>query len=383
MELMPGLLAFAVAVAFWPGIAGAATTPRWAMVGAAAFLLRDRTATIADLWFGLFIAWSALTLLWAGVAQWDGIGALLVLILLFSGFWLGNQLADLRAVYIGAAIGLSVSSLIAVAQAIGWQAVPTITPISGLFVNGNFLAEAAALILVAVVVEKLWWIVPGLLPALALPLARGAILAAAVALMVHYGAKWRIALPIAAVCIAIFGVALIHKSDASLIERIAIWRSALNGLTFFGHGIGSVWSQFPAYDLRPLPHLDSPENLHNEFLNVAFETGVVGLILFCSLCLILAGPLDTARLVLIALFVESCFAFPLHMPATGFFGMVVAGHAMRGRYLLRDLVVRRRLFGDTRLAREIDVRNSVGRATVSVQSPLPGISGPALAKAQQ
>lgn len=379
---MPGLLAFAIAVAFWPGIAGAATTPRWAMVGCAAFLLRDRTATTADHWFGLLLAWSALTLLWAGAAQWDGIGALLMLILLFSGFWLGNQVTTLRPVYIGAGLGLTVSSLIAIAQAFGWQSVPHVTPIAGLFVNGNFMAEAAALILVAVVAERIWWLIPGMLPAFLLPMSRGAIIAAAAALMVHYRARWRVLLPVALIAGAAIGFAMLHKTDASLVERLTIWQSAINGLTFFGHGIGSVWSKFPAYDLRPFPHMNSPENLHNEFLNVAFETGAIGLVLFCGLCLTLAGPLDTARLVLIALLMESCFEFPLHMPVTGFLGMVVAGHAVRSRYVLLDFALRRRLSRGQWLAYQILTASRDRDETVSLRSPIPRVSPAAVAKAQ-
>ena len=380
---MPGLLAFAVAVAFWPGIAGAATTPRWAIIGAAAFLLRDRSATIADLWFGLFVGWSALTLLWTGVALWDGIGALLILALLFSGFWLGNQLTTLRPVYIGAGLGLTVSSLIATAQAFGWQSVPHITPISGLFVNGNFMAEAAALILVAAVAERIWWLVPCLLPAVTLPMSRGAILSAAAALMVHYRARWRVLVPIVMVAAAAAMFAMLHKTnaEASLIDRLGIWQSAANGLTFFGHGVGSVWSQFPAYDMRPLPHVETPENLHNEFLNVAFEVGAIGLVLFCGLCLTLAGPLDAARLVLIALLVESCFEFPLHMPATGFLGMVAAGHAVRSRYLLRDIALRSGLVRGAWLAWQINAGSRARTAAIPLCAPLPRISAAPTAKA--
>lgn len=357
-------LAFLTSVLYWPGVAGAAEVPRWAFLAfTVPWLLREQRLTAAHVAGGLFLAWAVITMAWNAAPQ-DGVGALLTLFVLMVCFCLGSQLSGLRQVIIGAGLGVTVSSALAIAQysgyattQTGWHSIFTMVhgwgPAYGLFVNGNYMAEAAALVLVAAVSERIWWLIPGLLPALVLPDARGAMLAAAVALVVSvWRSRWIWSI------IAIAGVAvtfyIAHKGLGSMTERLYFWHSTWNGITLFGHGIGSFWAVYPLFDLRPAMPIELfnlPENAHNEFLTVAFETGIVGLVLFCAFCLTLAGPLGTARLVLIALFVESCFAFPIHLPVTGFLGMVAAGHAVRNRYLLRDCVSRVRNLGAQGLAR--------------------------------
>ena len=344
------VLSFLATALYWPHVEGAVTTPRWALLAIVVpWFLHEQRLTAVHIAGGAFLAWAALTMLW-NPAPLDGMGALLTLFVLAVCFCLGSQLSNLQPLYIGAALGITVSSIIAVVQFAGFHPLLTITPVSGLFANGDFMAEAAALVLVAVVSERIWWAVPGLLPALVLPFARGAALACAVALLVHFRGRKGFWFLLCAVPVAVALYALVKGDDGAIADRLFIWRSAFDGITLFGHGVGSFWSTFPLYDLRFVP-LRTPEFAHNEFLNVAFELGIVGLVLFAVFCLMLIGPLDTPRLVLIALLVESCFAFPLHEPTTAFLGMVVAGYAVWNRYLLRDLVAGCRRTGATRLAR--------------------------------
>ena len=343
--------AFLVSTLYWPGVAGAATTPRWALMALVVpWLLREQPLRASHVAAAVFAIWAAFTLIWTP-NRFDGIGSLLVLFVLACLFCLGSQTRDLRRVYIGFALGVTVSSGFAVAQYLGYAPFGTLTPVAGLYINRNFMAEAAALVAIALVCERLWWFIPGLLPAIILPEARGALLGLAVALAVQYRAHWRILLPVAAV--AVLGVAYwtIIKLGGSDAERSLIWRSAAHGITLFGHGVGSFWSTYPSFDLRINP-ASSPEHAHNEFIDIAFELGLVGLVLFCIVCLTLVGPLDTVRLVLIGLLVESCFEFPIHMPSTAFLGMVVAGHAVRDRYVLRDLVNHWRGIGPARMENE-------------------------------
>lgn len=345
-----GAVAFLATALYWPGVIAPVTTPRWALIALVVpWLLRECRLTAGHVAGIALFAWAAATILW-DAAPLDGAGALLIALMLGCCFWLGSQIADLRPLYIGAACGLALSSVVAIIQYFGYAPFPVMTVISGLFVNGNLMAEAAALIAVAVVAERMWGLLPLVLPALVLPHARGALLACAVALAVHYRAELRRYWPtVAAVAVSI-GALLFMNGGPSGDERLLIWRSAASGVTIFGHGLGSFWIVFPAYDIRPVV-TGLPEYAHNEWLNVAFELGVVGLLLFCVFCASLAGPLDTARLVLIALAVEAFFAFPLHEPTTGFLGMVVAGHAVRNRYLLRDIAGRGRGVGRAWLAR--------------------------------
>lgn len=359
-----GLVASA---AYWPGVVNAAMAPRWALL---AVLLP---------WL-----WASLSVLGqpspsGGRRQhWTGLGS-------FSSwaFWqwlLRTALQpSLRNLWIGAAAGLTVSSGIAIAEFLHYPPLREVYPWpAGLFVNGNYMAEAAALVVVALVVERLWWLIPSVLPALVLPQARGAILALAVALMLHFRVYWRVMAPIAA--LAFIGICAFSflKGDASSVERWALWRSAAHGLTFWGHGTGSFWTAFHLYDVRINP-ATMPEAAHNEFLTIAFELGVVGVALMAGFFLSLTGPLDAPRLVVIALLVEASFAFPLHLPATAVLGMVAAGFSVRSRYVLRDYYSWRRGtdapgLGDRGLS-AIHATPAVGAATVSVRPPLSRLPG--------
>lgn len=336
------VLALLVSVAYWPGIAGAATTPRWALLALILpWVLRRQPINAVHIAGAVFVCWAVLTMAW-NPAPLDGIGALFILGLLAMCFWLGGQIVDMRCIYVWAGVGLWVSSAVAMAQWLGYEPIRTVPGLlpSGLFVNGNFMAEAAALIVVAAVAERIWWLLPGLMPALLLPQARGAMLACAIGLAVHYRRHWWAIMTIGCIAIAAI-VAYSAVKVGATDDRLAIWQATVNGITVFGHGVGSFWTASPAFELRTGLH-PWPEYAHNEFLHIAFELGIVGLALVCVFGLTLAGPLDTSRLVLATLAVEMCFGFPLHVPVTAFIAMVVAGHAGGNRYVLRDLVVRRR-----------------------------------------
>ena len=357
--MLYGALAFAITVAFIPGIEGGATTPRWALIAfVVPWLLRDRHRfSVADLAAGLFLVWSSLTLWWSP-AVLDGIGELLILVLLFSCFWLGHQITDMRPVWIGAGLGIAVSSAIALAQSLG---LPLIvgerTTTAALFANGNFMAEAAALVLVAALVERIWWLVPLLLPAFLLPLQRGSLLAAALALGVYVFGRPRAIVVAAFMGIVLLLVAVAGKNPASIDMRLDAWRAALSHLSFFGHGLGVGALVVPPY-------------LHNEFLNVAFETGLPGVLLLALLCLPLFGPLNAARCVLVAFAVEACFAYPLHLPVTGFLASIAAGFALRDWLVLWSFHPLRRVPSEDRMAVAVGDYPYLGRASVPVRSSL-------------
>lgn len=325
-----------------PGWSNPSSAPKWFVLAFAPLFLRGQSSTWAH-WLGVaFIAWCAFTIAW-DPAPFDGIGAFFVLCFWAALFLLGNEMPDLRPIFIGGSIGLGVSSIFAVLQFFHVYLFRTNSPIAGLYVNGNYMAEAAALVLIGLVAEKLWWFIPPILPALILPQGRTAWLAAGVGLSVHYRRYWKITAPIAVLALGGLIWLSIPKGDGgnvSTIERIAIWRSAASGVTFAGHGVGSFWTQFPIFDQRIDKHGTTPEQAHNEFLTIAFETGIPGLALAIAFCLMLIGPLNTTRVILIGLLVEMCFAFPLRLPATAFLGLVAAGHAVRDAHLLRRHALR-------------------------------------------
>jgi hypothetical protein len=296
-----------------------------------------------------FLAWAILSLAWSP-AMLDGIDAVFMLALLAACFCLGNQIESLRPIIIGAALGLTLSSAFALVQWLTPHApgVGFDSP-SGLFVNGNYMAEAAALLVVGAAAERLWWLLPGLMPALLLSHARGAMLATVLAAIVLFRSKTDVVVALSG-AVVLAGVWAAFHIDATMADRLDLWSTTARGVTFFGHGIGSFWQVYADMDTRAVV-TESPTFAHNEFLHIAFELGIVGLALALAFCALLAGPLDTPRLILIALAVEACFAFPTHLPTTAFLGAVAAGHAVRNRYLLRAGLMRGRRTVAPRVAR--------------------------------
>lgn len=180
--MIEGIVAYLIAVTFWPGLDGAALTPRWAALAVAppGLLLATKPGrvTAAHLVGMLFLAWAAFSLFWAP-SPYDGLGALFKLVILAESFVVGARLPSLRPVWVGLAAGLTVNGAVLFAQAaLGpfWSN-PDSNGMSGLFYNPNSLGEIAALVLVALCVERMWWWIPGILPAVWLPHSRAAWLA--------------------------------------------------------------------------------------------------------------------------------------------------------------------------------------------------------------
>lgn len=326
-------LGLLVSVAYWPGWISPALSPRFAVLSIIATgLLLWRPDPIpftrAHLAGLAFVILAALSVLWSAVPP-DSIDALWQVVTLPAiCFCLGSQrLTSLRPLVSGAAIGLGVSSAFAVAQWLGWAGLPEISSPSGLFLNGNYMAEGAALVLVAAVAERLWWAVPVVLPALTLPGARGAILGVAAGLGAYL---WR-RFPASAIMVGLGGaLAVIVLAKPGMAERLDIWAVAVANLDWLGHGIGSFWAT-PVH-----AYADGvPTHAHNEFIELASDLGPLGVALFAGFAWELRGAIDTARIVLIALAVEAVFAFPTHMPLTLALGAVCAGFAVRDRPVLR------------------------------------------------
>jgi hypothetical protein len=91
--------------------------------------------------------------------------------------------------------------------------------------------------------------------------------------------------------------------------------------SFFGQGLGSFYHLYSWF-----------EHAHNDLLQVTYETGFLGILLFLGFmayCL-WSGPLPE-RLVLLAFLVEGLFDFPLYMPSTSFLAALAAGSILRSR----------------------------------------------------
>src|SRR5579883_3304951 len=143
------LFGAALAAVYWPGISGAATSPRWAVsivvIAPVLFMTRRIQITSGHLVGIVFVLWCALSYLWTA-KSFDAIGALWKLTILSCAYCLGSMLPSTVWLYRGAALGLGVSSIIAIMQWCGYSIIPDVTSVTGLFVNPIILGEAAALV---------------------------------------------------------------------------------------------------------------------------------------------------------------------------------------------------------------------------------------------
>ena len=337
--------------AYWPWIWSPAMSPKFAALSCLApGLLLWRAApfsfTKAHLFGCGLILWAAATVLWSASPLYSLNALWLTTILPAICFCLGSQTPQLRPLFLGAGVGLALSSAVSIGQLAGWIDWPTINIPSGLFLNKNYMAEAAAMVLIWLVAERVWWLVPLIIPAIALTDARGALLALGVGLLLSFWQRPSLLTGgLLAGTVGLFVHAMLTHGAATMVERADIWTDATGGFGIFGNGIGSF-----GFDPHKWQPDGLPQHAHNDALELVWDLGLVGLGLVVLFVRELFGPLNPARLVLIVFAVEACFAFPSHLPATMALAALAAGHAVRGRIMVRRVVTHRRNFGNPGVA---------------------------------
>jgi hypothetical protein len=364
-------LAFAVSVAFWPGLGGLATAPRWCLLAAGLPLvswLDPRHLPPPLIWLlAIGISYACLSLLWAP-ATMTGINDLMMLVICVAALIAASALDDISPVLIALCVGVGISGLLAVIQVFGYSPIAqaigsgwtTLRP-AGLFYNRGVLAETAAPLLVwAACSRRVVLVLPLAIPLL-LCQSREAILAAGVgacvaavptrglrltpslgttrsaggrtpcqsggnslaasALIVMIAGGFTLA-TVAAV--TLFGIG----KFVSLGERLLIWQTTISDLTPFGHGIGSFFATYPHW-----------ETAHNDALQLVSELGIgaIPFLAIFAIGLYRGWPQTAERAALVALMVEGVVSFPLHMPTTAFLGMALVGSVACRGYDLRDL----------------------------------------------
>lgn len=347
-------LAFAVVAAYWPGIPGSALSPRWALLSIIVpltLLLVRRGASLnaPAAWVGTsLLAYAALSLFWTTSLP-DGLNAFWHLSLLAGLGVIGARLASLDRIFLGAALGMGVTSGIIVLEVFGIDLVRQLTQVRpGLFFNPNIVTESATLVFIACFASRQYWASLLPLPALLLTHSRGGVLALVVAMMVWL---WRRS-PMWTAFVAgviFFGVLAVSLRDnvvpdgeqfragiafnsQSARDRINIWRDTIWGLTWRGTGIGSFRVEFPRAPYKADVAIKGrTDHAHNDFLEVAYELGVVGIVCFILLLgSVLRGTDEPSRLVLVAFIAEATVQFPLYMPVTGALAALCVGHLASG-----------------------------------------------------
>jgi hypothetical protein len=329
------LLGFGLAVAFVPQAYADVNVGRWAVAWLCVALLIWIIPSVRwSLAGSVLLVLALVSFAWAPEPL-NAINGFLQIVLLAAAFVVGRAIGG-RDVFEGAAWGMIVNSGLAVCQFLGWHPVMEVSTASpaGLFGNRDFMAEAALLVITPMVWQRRWAMGVALLPALLLPMDRSVVVAGGAVVAV---VTWRVSrmvtvTALSAVFVLVTAATLSVEKSRSAMDRYFLWTDTIQGLTVMGRGIGQFYNTFPeAATHQPLERIRS-DHAHNDWLELTYELGIVGIVLAGVLSFgVLSGPTGWEKSVFLALCVMSCFAFPLHNPATAVLGLVAAGGVYRRR----------------------------------------------------
>jgi hypothetical protein len=120
-------------------------------------------------------------------------------------------------------------------------------------------------------------------------------------------------------------VAVVLAPGQSDLMRVHFWSVALHGLTWLGNGVGS----FNVVHVLYRGSVVRAGNVHNDFIQLIFEFGLVGLVPIGILVAGLRRVNATDWAVLVAFAVLGLVYFPLWSAVPAFIGCAVAGHLLR------------------------------------------------------
>lgn len=327
-------LGLLIPVAYIPNFTGRDILTGWIVLSLALpFFFLQRIKLGIGHYLGLaFLAYATLSLSWTEIKP-QGIWDLWLYLCLAGCFCLGAS-RDPRSLYLGCAIGVGVSTLLAIPQAFGWQGIFQLSQglPAGLFVNRDMFGETAALVSIALICTRQYWPLVLTLPPILFTGCRSAQLAFFVVAIVWLWQRYRqLSIPVIAISI-VGAVAWHHGWDGSEDLRLAMWRSTISGLTWFGRGPGSFFSLYPKFAVYTDTMFTRPESAHNDFLELVFEFGLGAIPLFA---LLIWGAIGNRleRYILLAFCIIAFFSFPIRIPAEGLVGMVALGSLCRDRPL--------------------------------------------------
>ncbi len=316
-SVLLGLYGFALAVAYLPATVGGALAPRWILAAIVPWLLLLPASQAPSpswrVWpLAAFVFWLCLSSYWSP-SPWDAGNGLLELGVASGSFLLGLALENEKPLYIGLGLG------VVPAWFFGW-----FDP------NFDLVGEAAATAAVGLGAFASPLAVIPLLVVL-LGHSKGAVLgvlASAIVGLRSWPSRWvPIGLGVGALCFKLW-----IQGSASIAERWDIWRDTWAGVTWFGHGLGSLWTVFPFYAVRQdVVARAAPQQAHNDLLQIGFEQGIFGVILasVAFACLLWGRWHTRPGIVLIALCAMAMVGFPFHMPVTLVVGALALGGLSR------------------------------------------------------
>jgi hypothetical protein len=241
------------------------------------------------------------------------------ILLLAVAFALGAA-TSIRPLFRGLAVGLSLSSLVAVGQWFGWGPLVYNLP-AGLLYNSAIQAVAIALVIVSLDRAD-WRYIPAMIPGLLLAQSRGGYLVLAVGLAGQLG--W-LAAVLVLLAAAAASVTVMGSSD---LDRIMIWSVAWHDLQWSGHGPGSFANVlFQASD-----GLHYPGHVHNDYLQLVYELGIWAAPAYLIYAAVLVRTESPYWPAFAGFAAAGVFFFPLYTPVTAIMGVVLAGHILCGHY---------------------------------------------------
>ncbi len=323
------LMALGLMVVFVPNLTGAAIPSGWLfLLAVLPWFIWRRVEMGVPHWAGLlFLAYAVASLFWSSSA-FNGVFTIATFLVIGMAFLLGER-ADLRSVTIGLGLGFIPSLIVGFLQ---WSKHDIGSdPIIGLFISQSLFGDIAALILIMAVTQRLWWIVPIMLPAIVMAGTKSSYLALLVAFVVwtwQHNRREEAALAIVSVLFVFIVSYFFNYRVSGSLQRLEIWSAIIPQLTLLGHGAGSLEESFFSTVFASGERI---ANAHNDFLQLAFEFGAPGLAVALAFTPQLRSPTFAAFAVL------AFIQWPLEFPIIAFIGAVSAGAAYRERCDLRLL----------------------------------------------
>ncbi len=315
-SLALGLYGFALAVAYIPATVGGALAPRWILAAIVPWLLLLPSQAPSPSWrvwpLAAFVFWFCLSSYWSP-SPLDAGNGLLELGVASGSFLLGLTLENERPLYIGLGLGIVPAWFL------------------GLFdPNFDLVGEVAALAAVGLgTFASPLAVIP--LAVVLLGHSKGAVLGVVVAASLGVRRiSW--VCVVAGLGAVLLGLKVLSQGTASFAERWDIWRDTWAGVTWFGHGLGSLWTVFPFYaEYQDVVAKAAPLQAHNDLLQICFEQGYIGggLALVALVCLLWGRWRTRPGIVLIALCAMATVGFPFHMPVTLVVGALALGGLCR------------------------------------------------------
>lgn len=329
------LLGLLLPICFVSGYTGVTIPTQWVLLSCVLPFSLWKDAKLNSfhwLWVA-FVAYSCIAILWS-VSTTDAVFGVWRAVIWALAFWYGTVAISLTPLWKGLAVGLSISTIFAFAQALGYH--PILggeAQTAGLLYNNTVAGASIGLVLIALTCDRLWHYMPMLIAGLALTQSRGGVLIVAVALISKY-LHWIFALALLILGASYFAYQEIPTDS----WRLQIWGYAIRGITFFGWGpdaFNSVYYIIRNADLHP--SFGHPEFVHNDILQLWFEFGIAAI---CPIAALAYAGTKTDRHywpVAIGYGALSLFYFPLYTPVPAFIGCVVAGYLCRSHDPVRSV----------------------------------------------